>query len=832
MTTRGTKTNNTSRIEVEIERNREEGNWSKVIELADQLKEKTPEFVCLCDFLIGEGKLENHVEEWPPIEANISRAKVSLIEAKRYLHQVTNDAGIKAGVAMDAHLLLGKLQYACGQYAEGIKHFVAADLSNLSEKKLPLRSLRIVAESYAIKGLCLQKDDGAPTKFKKAGKEEEINKCFSLASDLGLLYMQKIEKEQQNQNSVSTAMNTSGTHSPQPLGIQRSLGVVLEQAMLSAPLLLLQQGKFEQALERYRNTLCAVECTGITVVRLKFMCQLAELLLQGQLGENYVSPLMMPQKTSLWKPKHYAALSQFIPKNECEEVVLLLSVAESMAVKNAVLSQSPEFKEARSSAGMEATRVYDLLTVATVRWGQIALLQESLERSMKFSFEELYLWKQNALSLISIGKYSLGLSVLKEVIRLDPKSINNYLLAAKICYQYLNLPEDGLKYAREAILKDMENNSGFLGRSYLYIGIGYHLLAEASSPKKDKDELRLKALSHLRSAVDLEPNDHLCQYYLGLLLALTNQLSDAQYHVQMALDLHPEHSATLHLLVLLLSAEQEHKAALAIVNDALEEYPDCLNLMYLKAHLEKHEYGPEKALGSAKQMLELWKNLYEGQTNSDMPECDRKSDSRSIFQLYPSEMSDKDSSSLRLQNNPAARIEQALSEVASSLSSFSPRPGPHRAWMLQVEIWLLLAELYLALDQPGDVQQCIIEATQIYPLSHHIMHMKALSHMQKEQWNEARQYLQNALAINTQHVSSLQQLGLVYHYLDLQGLAETTLREAAKIEPKNHVTWYNLGRVLKALGEYEKASSAMATALMEEKSNPILPFNSVPLCFE
>lgn len=71
------------------------------------------------------------------------------------------------------------------------------------------RSLRIVAESYAIKGLCLQKDENAPTKFKKAGKEDEINKCFSLASDLGLLYMQKIEKEQQNQNSVVTTMNTS-----------------------------------------------------------------------------------------------------------------------------------------------------------------------------------------------------------------------------------------------------------------------------------------------------------------------------------------------------------------------------------------------------------------------------------------------------------------------------------------------------------------------------------------------------------------------------------------------------------------------------------------------
>lgn len=79
--------------------------------------------------------------------------------------------------------------------------------------------------------------------------------------------------------------------------------------------------------------------------------------------------------------------------------------------------------------------------------------------------------------------------------------------------------------------------------------------------------------------------------------------------------------------------------------------------------------------------------------------------------------------SLHLHSAAASRVEQALSEVASSMSSFSPRPGPQRAWLLLLEIWLLLAELYLALDQPDDVQQCIQEATQIFPPSHHIMHM-------------------------------------------------------------------------------------------------------------
>lgn len=56
--------------------------------------------------------------------------------------------------------------------------------------------------------------------------------------------------------------------------------------------------------------------------------------------------------------------------------MLVLLIAEAMAVRDAVLSQSPEFKEARIRAYQNATTVYDLLTLATVKWGQVALLQE------------------------------------------------------------------------------------------------------------------------------------------------------------------------------------------------------------------------------------------------------------------------------------------------------------------------------------------------------------------------------------------------------------------------------------------------------------------------
>lgn len=47
-----------------------------------------------------------------------------------------------------------------------------------------------------------------------------------------------------------------------------------------------------------------------------------------------------------------------------------------MAARNAVLSQSPEFKEARIRAFSLAKAIYDLLTIALVLWGQCNMLYE------------------------------------------------------------------------------------------------------------------------------------------------------------------------------------------------------------------------------------------------------------------------------------------------------------------------------------------------------------------------------------------------------------------------------------------------------------------------
>jgi Tfp pilus assembly protein PilF len=82
------------------------------------------------------------------------------------------------------------------------------------------------------------------------------------------------------------------------------------------------------------------------------------------------------------------------------------------------------------------------------------------------------------------------------------------------------------------------------------------------------------------------------------------------------------------------------------------------------------------------------------------------------------------------------------------------------------------------------------------------------------------------------HVKALQSLALMQHYFGSHRLAEKTLQDALKLDPHDHTTWYNLGKVLEALDECSEAGDCMATALEIEAIAPILPYSTIPICFE
>ncbi|XP_017835718.1 tetratricopeptide repeat protein 7B isoform X2 [Drosophila busckii] len=841
--------NNNTKVEALIESCRSEGKWQRVIELTDELKTGSPHNECLANFLVGEARLENYLEEHAvnAVDSNFGRAKSGLAEARRYLNLALGESGQKAGIALDAYLLLAKLCYACGEYEQSLENFVKAELNTLAEKELTLRSLKILAESYAIKGLCLEQQAAKPTsKFKKAEKDTEMISCFERASDLGLLYLQEydIVSGSSTSSNNSTAGSTLNVNSAgggvQPsassfaisstiptgnvtLEANRRIGAILEMALQRAPIVLIKAGKLQAAVERYRIMLNAIETRATQPLRLNLARQLAEVLLRGISGTIYTPPFAIKTAGSskrLWKPRKYAARQQFTPKNQQEEVLLLLLIAEALAVRDTVLSQSPEFKLARQHAMSNVTAVYDLLTLATIRWGGLhLLLNDSFEKALKFSFGEQHIWRQYGLSLMAAEKHSHALRVLQESMKLTPGDALPCLLASRLCYESLETVKQGLDYAQQALKREVKGLRP--SRSQLFVGIGYQQLAVQATLKSERDSYNKLALEALERAVQQDGNDHLSEYYLSLQYALLNQLSEAMSHIRFALALRMEHAPCLHLFALLLTASRRPKEALGVVEDALFEFPDNLQLLHVKAHLQLHLEDAETALSTVQHMLAVWREVYEAQLAG---EDEKHSDTKSgVHLVHSSQMSDKDSIS---------RVEQALSEAASSLSSFTQRPGPRRPWMLQIEIWLLLADVYLRIDQPNEALNCIHEATQIYPLSHQIMFMRGQVNVYLEQWLEAKQCFLNAVAANPNHTEALRALGETHLMLGEPRLAEKMLKDAAKLDPNCPKIWFALGQIMETLGDFNASADCFATSLQLEPSCPVLPFTSIPLVFE
>lgn len=220
-------------------------------------------------FLPGEAKLEHYLEENPPYEHNAEKAKTGLLEAKQLLTLCAGKDRTRSAGSMDALLLLAKLHFACGksstampglsasinfgfvllcsgEYKEVSQYLSEANLSQVTEKPLPLRSLRIVAESFAIQALSLEK---AATPGKPVENDQLFIKSIELAGEITLLYFQEQDKLH-GQSTWSIA--TTGSNSPLPPTNEQRVGLLLETALLRAPLIHIKAGRWNEAIDRFR----------------------------------------------------------------------------------------------------------------------------------------------------------------------------------------------------------------------------------------------------------------------------------------------------------------------------------------------------------------------------------------------------------------------------------------------------------------------------------------------------------------------------------------------------------------------------------------------------
>uniref|UniRef100_UPI003AAAB324 tetratricopeptide repeat protein 7B isoform X2 n=1 Tax=Centroberyx gerrardi TaxID=166262 RepID=UPI003AAAB324 len=176
----------------------------------------------------------------------------------------------------------------------------------------------------------------------------------------------------------------------------------------------------------------------------------------------------------------------------------------------------------------------------------------------------------------------------------------------------------------------------------------------------------------------------------------------------------------------------------------------------------------------------------------------------------------------------ASRVEQALSEVASSLQSSAPKHGPLHPWMTLAQIWLHAAEVYIGMSKPAEATACTQEAANLFPTSHNVLYMRGQIAELRGNIDEAKRWYEEALSISPTHVKTMQRLGLILHQLQRYSLSEKVLRDAVQVNSTAHDVWNSLGEVLQAQGNAAAATECFLTALELEASSPVLPFTIIP----
>ncbi|XP_042193891.1 tetratricopeptide repeat protein 7B [Callorhinchus milii] len=834
-----------SRLETEIERCRNECLWERIPELIKQLSAKLLANDDLPELLLGEAKLEHYLKENPiKPDSSPQGPRMKLIEVKKHLTAALDRGNLKLEFIQEANLILAKFHYVEGDYSEALSLYSKVVLDNMQLMAVPVYRLRIMAEAYATKGLCLEKllEGSSRSTEQQLEQEQEIIACYEKAGDIALLYLQETER----------VLNTNiQNRSPKPGSSfqEQELGFFLETGLQRAHVIYFKNGNLTRGVGRFREILRAVETRTTQNLRMTIARQLAEILLRGMCEQSYWNPLEDPPQHSplddpsqqccnlkpraiTRKPRVYMGDSIFCPQENTEEALLLLLISESMANRDAVLSRIPEHNSDRLVSLQSASIVYDLLTIALGRRGQYEMLSECLERAMKFTFEEFHLWYQFALSLMAAGKSTRAVRVLRECIRLKPDDPTIPLLASKLCIGPLHWLEEGERFA-EMVTDMSEKASEFRAKGYLAVGLAYSLQATDATLRGVQESLQKKALGAFQRAHSLSPTDHLAAFYLSLQLAISRQIPEALGYVRQALQLQGDDVNSLHLLALLLSAQKHYHDAVNIIDMALSEYPENFILLFTKVKLESMCRGPDEALLTCKHMLQIWKSCYNLTNPSDSGRgsslLDRViADRRNLNTITLPDFSDPETGSIHATSIAASRVEQALSEVASSLQSSMPRQGPMHPWMTLAQIWLHAAEVYIGIGKPAEATACIQEAANLFPTSHNVLFMRGQVAELRGNIEEAKRWYEEALSISPTHVRTMQRLGLVLHQLGRYSLAEKVLRDAVQVNSTAHEVWNNLGEVLQAQGNHHAATECFLTALELEASSPVVPFTIIP----
>uniref|UniRef100_A0A7E4VXZ7 TTC7_N domain-containing protein n=1 Tax=Panagrellus redivivus TaxID=6233 RepID=A0A7E4VXZ7_PANRE len=770
-----------SRLETEIDKCRGECNWTRLSEHLPSIRSKSGGVEKLMHLIEGELSLETFLEKY----ASTRETSKPRTNHREYLRRaegelrnaITNNPNEQT-IVMEAYLLLAKLYYFCGGFSECLSSIERSQVDKASTQFASLRSLKLVAEGYAIKGLAFEQT------LPKDSKDNLINtrviSCFEKSAELFLSYISELERaSSETTRASSVPTGSSGNHPPSKIGVLKG-SELLETVLERVAYLALRRNNNErrwaaEGIEWYRR-IATILCDKIIVVRLqqRITRQLAEILLRGMIDVGYDSKAINLKSESL---RFYTGSHKnyFSPSSRQEEVILLLLISELLAFKNIKSTGSDDDAFDRIRAMHTLRSVHNLLAVSLSNIRQYNMLSMVYERAMKYASKDRFLWFQFGLSLTCAGKLTRATKSLEHCVKLeseDKYEVTEHMMIAKINTESLGDYDLAMEHASMAL--SLCKNNFLSSRCMLMYAIAFsEKLASVSSFETCK-VLMGESLRNFEKAIDLDPHDELAHFFTALEYARCRDIERALEHCQRSLDINEEQPSAIMLMAMLFSARRDYKSALTLVQTALDDLPNHYGLLVLKLKLDAKYGRMDEVLITSKHLLSFWRRLpitynnvisddgeveysrmnglasekptestLNSKNNASMFAVSSKDALAPVTPIFTAPLGISAASHVSLNNSnlditdnvsvlasTAANLSEyggATSTISGSLgilSSGSAVCSVTSAFRIQANVWVELAEFFIELDRAHDLQTCVEEACSIFPHSHEALYLK------------------------------------------------------------------------------------------------------------
>ncbi|KAJ7966527.1 Tetratricopeptide repeat protein 7A [Quillaja saponaria] len=468
----------------------------------------------------------------------------------------------------------------------------------------------------------------------------------------------------------------------------------------------------------------------------------------------------LPPQLQVWGPT--------TPRSNTEEALLLLLI----------LMKRVAYGEIDWDA-----EIMDHLTYALSVTGLFELLANYVEQILPGIYNRTERWYFLALCYSAAGQTEAALNLLMKVSGCSEAKhkphFPSFLLGAKLCSQNPNHAQEGIKFSHEVINIAKHQNEHFLGLGQNFLGVCYGVAARFSVLDSERVLYQKKSLNSLNHAVVNGNDDPEVMFNLGMENARQRNLDAAFDNAMMYSDMMAGSSGRgWQLLALIVSAQQRLRDAETIVDFALDETGkmDQLELLRLKAVLQISQEQPKQAIETYRILLTL------------------------------------------IQAQKELQLEANCFDQAKTF-----RPEALLEKNLEIAAWQDLATIYAKLGSWSDAETCVKKAKSIEFFSPRSWHATGMLFEAQTSYKEALVSFCISLSIEPDYVPGIVSTAELLLKLGRESfpIARSFLMNALRLEPTNHVAWFNLGLLSKMEGSLQQAAEFFQAAYELKLSAPV-----------